>query len=129
MPRVRSRATPSLAVWVAAKGVVVPNGMVITDDGSTLIVGESLASRYTAFTIGPDGELSDQRIWAEVTGQNGAGRDRAGEPRGGYQRDSTISPQCSVWVSQLPRISTIAAKSPHDFADSCQWLSIPAGDS
>ena len=43
-----------------------PNGSVITPDGGTLIVGETGAGRYTAFTIGDDGSLSDRRVWAQV---------------------------------------------------------------
>jgi len=38
--------------------------MVITPDGGTLIVAETLAMRLTAFDIGPDGALSNQRVWA-----------------------------------------------------------------
>ena len=47
-----------------------PNGSVITPDGRTLIVGESLASRYSAFTIADDGLLHDRRVWAEVPGRS-----------------------------------------------------------
>jgi sugar lactone lactonase YvrE len=43
-----------------------PNGSVITPDGRTLIVGETGAGRYSAFTIGGDGSLSDRRVWAQV---------------------------------------------------------------
>ena len=41
-----------------------PNGMVITPDGKTLIVGETLAGRLTALDIGANGELSNRRAWA-----------------------------------------------------------------
>ena len=41
-----------------------PNGMVITPDDQTLIVGETLAGRLTALDIGPDGTLSNRREWA-----------------------------------------------------------------
>ena len=41
-----------------------PNGMVITPDGKTLIVGETLAGRLTALDIGANGELSNRRVWA-----------------------------------------------------------------
>jgi sugar lactone lactonase YvrE len=57
------------ATEVAAKDMQFPNGSVITADGTTLIVGESMAARYTAFTIGPDGTLADRRVWAEVPGK------------------------------------------------------------
>ena len=45
-----------------------PNGSVITPDGRTLIVGESMGGRYTAFDIADDGSLSGQRVWAPVLG-------------------------------------------------------------
>jgi sugar lactone lactonase YvrE len=44
-----------------------PNGSVITADGKTLIVAESLAGRLTAFDIDDDGALSGQRVWASLT--------------------------------------------------------------
>jgi sugar lactone lactonase YvrE len=59
---------PDGTVEVAAEDLQFPNGSVITPDGSTLIVGESMAARYTAFTIAPDGTLEDRRVWAEVPG-------------------------------------------------------------
>ena len=52
-------------VAVAAEDLHFPNGMVITADGSTLIVGETTGNRYTAFTLTPDGSLTDRRVWAE----------------------------------------------------------------
>lgn len=41
-----------------------PNGMVISPDDSTLIVGETLGGRLTALDIGADGSLSNRREWA-----------------------------------------------------------------
>ena len=41
-----------------------PNGMVISPDDSTLIVGETLGGRLTALDIGADGALSNRREWA-----------------------------------------------------------------
>lgn len=41
-----------------------PNGMVITPDGRTLIVGETLAGRLSAFAIAADGTLSGRREYA-----------------------------------------------------------------
>lgn len=43
-----------------------PNGMVITPDGRTLIVGETLGHRLTAFDIQEDGSLSNRRVWAQL---------------------------------------------------------------
>jgi len=53
---------------VAADDLGFPNGMVITPDGRTLIVGESFGGRLTAFTIGADGMLSERRVFARLDG-------------------------------------------------------------
>lgn len=45
-----------------------PNGTVITPDGRTLIIAESMAGRLTAFTIDDDGGLTDRRLWADLSG-------------------------------------------------------------
>jgi sugar lactone lactonase YvrE len=52
-------------VTVVAENLDFPNGMVITPDGSTLIVAESTGRRLTAFTVGADGSLSERRVFAE----------------------------------------------------------------
>jgi sugar lactone lactonase YvrE len=51
---------------VVARDLAFPNGMVITPDGSTLIVGETLGERLTAFDIEPNGDLANQRTWAKM---------------------------------------------------------------
>ncbi len=56
--------SPEGAVSVAAPGMNFPNGPVITPDGTTLIVGETLSGALTAFDIGPGGVLSGRRLWA-----------------------------------------------------------------
>lgn len=57
---------PDGQVSVAADNLLFPNGMVITPDGATLIVGETLGYALTAFTIAADGGLSDRRVWAST---------------------------------------------------------------
>jgi sugar lactone lactonase YvrE len=59
------RVDPDGSASVAVEDLWFPNGMVITDDG-TLIVAETFAARFTAFTIQPDGTLTDRRVWAQV---------------------------------------------------------------
>lgn len=59
------RVDPDGAVTVAAVDLHFPNGAVITPDGSTLIVGETLGNRYSAFDIEIDGTLVNRRVWAE----------------------------------------------------------------
>jgi len=60
------RIDPDGSATVAAEEMMFPNGSVITPDGQTLLVGETAAGRYTAFTIGADGSLSDRRIWSQI---------------------------------------------------------------
>jgi sugar lactone lactonase YvrE len=57
---------PDGTVQRAATELMFPNGMVITPDGKTLVVGESFAGRLTAFDIASDGSLSGRRVWAEL---------------------------------------------------------------
>jgi sugar lactone lactonase YvrE len=59
---------PDGAARVVAEGLGFPNGSVITPDGATLLVGESMASRITAFPIAADGSLGAGRIWATIQG-------------------------------------------------------------
>ena len=47
-----------------AEDIQFPNGMVITPDGSTLVISESFAGQLTAFDIQPDGSLTGRRTWA-----------------------------------------------------------------
>ena len=60
------RVDPDGSATVVAEEMLFPNGSVITPDGRTLIVGETAGARYTAFTIGDDGSLTDRRVWAQV---------------------------------------------------------------
>lgn len=58
--------SPDGQTRVAAADLFFPNGTVITPDGKTLILGESFGGVLTAFDIGPAGELSNRRVWAEL---------------------------------------------------------------
>jgi sugar lactone lactonase YvrE len=51
---------------VVADGLHFPNGMVITPDGRTLIVGETMGHRLTAFDIQADGSLASRRVYAQL---------------------------------------------------------------
>jgi sugar lactone lactonase YvrE len=51
---------------VVADKLFFPNGMVITPDERTLIVGETLGNRLTAFDIQKDGSLNNRRVWAQL---------------------------------------------------------------
>ena len=55
---------PDGSVSVAAADLLVANGVVITEDGQTLIVAETLGHRMSAFDIDASGKLSNRRIFA-----------------------------------------------------------------
>ena len=57
---------PSGEARVVARDVAFPNGCVITPDGRTIVVAESMASRLSAFDIAPDGSLSNRRVFAQL---------------------------------------------------------------
>jgi sugar lactone lactonase YvrE len=63
--------------------------MAIIDD-ITLVVAESHADRLTAWTIAPDGTVSDRRVWAEL------GRDEA--PDG-----ICVDRSGAVWYASVPQ--------------------------
>jgi sugar lactone lactonase YvrE len=60
------RVDPDGAVHLAAPGMHFPNGTVVTPDGKTLIVAETLGLCLTAFDIAQDGTLSNRRQWAPM---------------------------------------------------------------
>jgi sugar lactone lactonase YvrE len=51
---------------VVAEKLFFPNGMVIARDGRTLIVGETIGHRLTAFDVLEDGSLGNRRLWAPL---------------------------------------------------------------
>jgi sugar lactone lactonase YvrE len=56
---------------IAAENLFFPNGMVITPDGKTLIVAETLGHCLTAFDIQEDGTLDNRRTFAQLPGKIG----------------------------------------------------------
>lgn len=60
------RVDPDGSVHVAAEDLMFPNGAVITPDGRSLIIGETIGQRLTAFAIAADGGLSGRRVFADV---------------------------------------------------------------
>ena len=61
------RVDPDGSTHQAAEDLSFPNGSVVTPDGRTLIVAETLAGRLTAFDIGDDGTLRGRREWAALS--------------------------------------------------------------
>ena len=85
------RLDPDEAFTVVAEDLDFPNGLVITPDGRTLIVAESVGRRLTAFAVGEDGSLSDRRIFAE--GLDGPPDGIALDAEGGVWASMTLANQ------------------------------------
>ncbi len=69
---VMCRVDPDGTINVASDGLIFPNGMVITPDGKTMIVAETLALRLTAFDVDANGSLSNRRVWADLSAEMAA---------------------------------------------------------
>ncbi len=88
------RLDPDDSATVVAEDLDFPNGMVITEDRTTLIVAESTGRRLSAFTIGdphdPAG-LADRRIFAD--GLDGPPDGIALDAAGGVWTSMTLAHQ------------------------------------
>jgi sugar lactone lactonase YvrE len=62
-PSTLIRVDPDGSHVVAATDVLLPNTMSLRDGGSTLVVGETMGQRITAFDVAEDGSLSNRRDW------------------------------------------------------------------
>ncbi|MFT5713371.1 MAG: sugar lactone lactonase YvrE [Glaciecola sp.] len=60
------KVTPNGEVSLATANMSFPNGAVITPDGKTLIVAETLGLCLTAFDITENSELTNRRVWANT---------------------------------------------------------------
>jgi sugar lactone lactonase YvrE len=58
-------------VSAAATDLLFPNGMVLLDDGATLVVAQTLGMELTAFDCAGDGTLSNRRAWASLMQPDG----------------------------------------------------------
>jgi sugar lactone lactonase YvrE len=80
------RADPDGTVREVTEGLKMPNGMVVTADGKTLVVAESAGRCLTAFDLAADGTLSNQREWADL-------------PEGDYPDGISIDADDANWIS------------------------------
>jgi len=105
-----ARVDPDGSVHVAAPDMHFPNGSVITPDGRTLIVAETLALRLTAFDIGPDGSLSNRRVWAPVgmRAPDGICLDADGH----VWIANAIAPECVLFAPGGAIVATVATDQP-----------------
>jgi sugar lactone lactonase YvrE len=107
---VLARVDPDGSVHVASPGLHFPNGSVITPDGRTLIVAETLALRLTAFDVAADGALSNQRVWAPVgmRAPDGICLDAQGH----VWIANAIAPECVLFAPGGEVVATVATDQP-----------------
>jgi sugar lactone lactonase YvrE len=105
-----ARVDPDGSVHVAAGDMHFPNGTVITPDGRTLIVAETLALRLTAFDIAADGSLSNRRVWAPVgmRAPDGICLDAAGN----VWIANAIAPECVLVAPGGEIVATVSTDQP-----------------
>ncbi len=105
------RVDPDGSVHVLAEDMLFPNGSLITPDGRTLIVGETAGARYSAFTIQPDGSLTDRRIWAQLAETPELGPLAETLPKLGFAPDGcTLDADGCIWAADAvgARVARIA---------------------
>ena len=95
------------AASVAAEDMHFPNGSVITPDGKTLIVGETLGGCLTAFDIGPDGALSGRRVFATTWPRVPDGI--CLDAKGSIWVANALAPEC-VCIRRMEKCSTSSAR-------------------
>ena len=63
-PAALVRIDPDGRAVICDDDLWIPNGMVVTDDGRTLIAAETLSTRFLVWDLAPDGSLANRRVWA-----------------------------------------------------------------
>lgn len=97
-PRCSPRTTalivvdPDGSVLQVAGDLKFPNGMVLTEDGRTLVVAETTGGQLSAFDVATDGKLANHRVFATLQGvaPDGICLDREGQ----VWVANAMAPQC-----------------------------------
>lgn len=87
-----ARIDPDGGVHVATENMRFPNGMVLLNQGRTLVVAETLRLQLTAFDIADGGTLSNSRVWASTAEQMVAPDGIAADPEGGIWVTAALGP-------------------------------------
>ncbi len=88
---------------VVAEDLSFPNGMAVSADNTTLVVAESYRTRLTAFTIAPDGSLSDRRVFADL----------GADPPDGISMDA----EGAVWYADVPHQQCVRVREGGEVTD------------
>jgi sugar lactone lactonase YvrE len=104
---------PTGAVAQVVPDMAFPNGTVITPDGATLIIGETMTFRLSAFDVALDGSLANRRVWAQMdfVATDGMCLDAAGQ----IWLANALTNQC-LRVKEGGEITGVVETSQHAFA-------------
>jgi sugar lactone lactonase YvrE len=105
-----ARVDPDGSVHVAAEDLHFPNGCVLTPDGRTMIVAETLALRLTAFDVAADGTLSNRRVWAPVGMRAPDGI--CLDAKGNVWIANAIAPECVLFAPGGEIVATVQTDQP-----------------
>ena len=87
-------------IRTAVDNIMFPNGIVISPDGKTMLLGESHAHCITRFDIAPDGSLHNRSVWLDTFEliEYGVEGDRVSFP---WVDGLVMDAEGGVWVSML----------------------------
>jgi sugar lactone lactonase YvrE len=98
VPTTLIRVDPDGTAHAEGADLWFPNGMMI--DGDTLIVAETFGGGFSAFTIAPDGSLTDQRIWGQIAPRVEPGPVADMLPNLGFAPDgATLDAEGCIWAA------------------------------
>jgi sugar lactone lactonase YvrE len=121
VPSVVVRIDPDGRAVVAADDMLFPNGTVVTPDGGTIIVAESLGQRLTAFSVQADGSLADRRVWASLG--SGRAEDALAAAAGGGDGSSvtpdgtSLDAEGCVWVADASGMRAVRVREGGEIVD------------
>lgn len=84
---------------IAARDLSFPNGMALSADGGTLLVAETYASRISAFERGPDGALSNRRVWASLSSEAFSTTTRAHQSGSPLPDGIALDAEGALWIA------------------------------
>lgn len=94
---------PSGAARVVADELMMPNGIVFTPDGKTLVAVETMRPQLTGYALQADGGLGSGKVWAPLEPRRDARKDRA-HPLGekvSAPDGCVMDAEGFVWVADL----------------------------
>jgi sugar lactone lactonase YvrE len=104
------KVDPEGVAEIVVEGVCLPNGMVLSPEGRSLIVAETFGGRLSRFAVGPDGELDDRETFFQFDDLDWVGEMEKSMQRAVAPDGICLDANGDVWVGN-PLRSEIACVS------------------